>query len=249
MNYDTLTPVYRHGQIDRLSKAIRRLGEINTAPGRVVPEVEDLVIGTGRRLNAAIMFVDISGFSSWPAETIAEQDKVLTVLNLFFTELVRIAEDYGGTVEKNTGDGLMAYFEDNASYEGSKRAVACALTMFDTNVSLITPLLATASIPPIQFRVAIDHGPVTVARLGAPKRFNAIVAVGTVANIASHMLSIAQGDDLLIGQHVRRRLPAHWQANWTHIIDAPTGWIYRLTGLRYPFYRYTGRWTQPLLNP
>ena len=192
MDYDTLTVAYRQRQVDRLLRALQRLGEIETAPGRVVPEAEDLVIGAGRRLDVAVMFVDISGFSSWPAETLAEQKEVLAVLSLFFTEIVRIAEDYGGTVEKNTGDGLMAYFEDSTADEGSKRAVACALTMLNTNVSLIAPLLATANIAPIQFRVAIDHGPATIGRLGAARRFNAIVAVGTVANVASKMLSFAQ---------------------------------------------------------
>ena len=105
MNYDAFTVVYRQRQVDRLSRALQRLGEIETAPGRVVPEAEGLVIGAGRRLDVAIMFVDISGFSSWPAETLAEQKGVLAVLSLFFTEIVRIAEDYGGTVEKNTGVG------------------------------------------------------------------------------------------------------------------------------------------------
>ena len=104
MHYDALTVVYRQRQVDRLSRALQRLGEIETAPGRVVPEAEDLVIGAGRRLGVTIMFVDISGFSSWPAETLAEQQGVLAVLSLFFTEIVWIAKDYGGTVEQNTGE-------------------------------------------------------------------------------------------------------------------------------------------------
>jgi class 3 adenylate cyclase len=56
------------------------------------------------------MFLDISKFSQWPAWTEQEQDILLRVLSLFFTEMIRIVEDFGGVVEKNTGDGLMAYF-------------------------------------------------------------------------------------------------------------------------------------------
>jgi adenylate cyclase len=249
MNYDALTAEYRQQQVTRLVKALQRLGEIDTTPGRVVPEAEDLVIGTGRILSAAIMFVDISRYSSWPAETVEEQRRVLTILNLFFTEMVRVSEDYGGTVEKNTGDGLMAYFEDHSGDEGSKRAVACTLTMLDTNTSLLAPVLASANYAPIQFRVSVDHGPITVGRLGAARRFNAIVAVGIAANIVSKMLSSAQAGEIVIGDSVRNRLPVYWQSSWTHVIDDPTGWVYRMTGLRYPFYRYTGCWTQPLLNP
>ena len=68
---------------------------------------------------------------------------LLRVFDFFFTEMIRIAEDYGGTVEKNTGDGLMAYFEDGGGHResGAKRAVACALTMMDTTSWLINPVL------------------------------------------------------------------------------------------------------------
>lgn len=252
MDNDALTPAYRRTQIERLVKAIRRLGELETSPGRVIPENEDLAIGAGRRLNAAVMFLDISGFSSWPAEHPGEQAGVLACLNLFFSEMVRIAEDYGGFVEKNTGDGLMAYFEDQGGQQaddGSKRAVACALTMHDTNSSLLSAVLATAQVPPIRFRIAIDYGPITIGRLGAARRFNSVVAVGTAANIASKMLSFAQADEILVGQSVQQRLPFDWQLLWTQVIDAPTGWVYRISGLRYPFYRYTGRWVTPVLQP
>lgn len=87
----------------------------------------------------AVLFLDISGFSKRPSETEEEQGMLLRVLNLFFTEMIKIAEEYGGTVEKNTGDGLMAYFEDGAGNppeRGAKRAVACALTMMAANEHL-----------------------------------------------------------------------------------------------------------------
>jgi class 3 adenylate cyclase len=92
----------------------------------------------------AVMFLDICGFSGRPADTPADQDVLLRALNLFFTEMFRIAEDYGGTVEKNTGDGLMAYFEDQASdgrVSGCQRAVAAALTMMYTNTYGIGTIL------------------------------------------------------------------------------------------------------------
>ena len=53
----------------------------------------------------AVLFLDISGFSVRKSETVEEQGMILKILNLFFTEMIRIAEEYGGTVEKNTGDG------------------------------------------------------------------------------------------------------------------------------------------------
>jgi len=140
MDYDRLTQTYWNAQIARVievrDKIIEREGAI--AAGRVVPGDEDLTIGTGRRLDMAVMFLDVCSFSGRPSETPAEQELMLQVLNLFFTEMVKIAEEYGGVVEKNTGDGLMAYFNDNDGTppeSGCKRAVACALTMMQSQRS------------------------------------------------------------------------------------------------------------------
>ena len=107
------------------------------------------------------------------------------MLSLFFSEMVKIAEDYGGVVEKNTGDGLFAYFEDGPllSAPASQKAVAATLTMFAANDYLIRPMLTASAVASLDFRVSIDYGPVTVAKLGAPKRFNSLVAVGVPANL------------------------------------------------------------------
>lgn len=247
MNYDGLQASYWQEQFDRI-KALRDkiAATAPSLPGRVVPEDEDLIIGQGRRLKMAVLFLDISGFSSRPSETDDEQMLVLKVLNLFFTEMIKIAEEYGGTVEKNTGDGLMAYFEDGGgtpSEVGCKRAVACALTMMAANDYFIKPILDATPVPQVQFRVSIDYGFVTVARLGAARRFNANVAIGATANFAGKMLAFAQPGDIVIGATVRDQLPPAWYS-YTQAMPVVTGWSYRQTGLPYPLYKYTGRWAR-----
>ena len=125
----------------------------------------------------------MTSFSSRRSETEEEQELLLRILNLFFTEMIKIAEDYGGTMEKNTGDGLMAYFEDGGGEPregGAKRAVACSLTMMAANEHLIKPILLATPVPELQFRISIDYGNVTVARLGAARRFTLNPAVERV---------------------------------------------------------------------
>jgi len=247
MDYDGLLTSYWQGQISRINALRDKIVAIvPSQPGRVVPEDEDLVIGQGRRLKMAILFLDISSFSERPSETDDEQKLLLRVLNLFFTEMIRIAEEYGGTVEKNTGDGLMAYFEDGGGTPaeiGSKRAVACALTMMAANDYLIKPILDATPVPDIKFRVSIDYGSATVARLGAAQRFNANVAIGATANFASKMLDFAGPSDIVIGASVRNQLPSTWH-QFTQPMPVTTGWVYRLTGLPYSLYKYTGRWNR-----
>src|SRR5260370_41133856 len=111
MNYDGLEQSYWTSQIERVESLRSKISAraAASAPiGRVIPDDDDLVIGTGRRLMLTVMFIDISKFSQRQSITANEQELMLRVLNLFFTEMIRIVEDYGGVVEKNTGDGLMA---------------------------------------------------------------------------------------------------------------------------------------------
>ena len=248
MRYDGLQAAYWRSQQERI-EALR--AKISLRPqvgdGRVVPDDDSLTLGDGRRLKMAIMFLDISSFSSRNMETAEEQDLTLRTLNLFFTELIRIAEEYGGNVEKNTGDGLMVYFKDNEGTppeNGVKRGVACALTMFAATATLINPILRATPTPEINFRASMDYGNVTVARLGPPRRFNSNVAVGTTANVASKFLRLAGPGDLVLGELARNELPVDWQYQWTELLPLHTGWVYRSNGHHYPAYRYIGRWNQ-----
>jgi adenylate cyclase len=247
MNYDGLSASYWQRQIERINSVREKIASPLASPiGRVVPGDDDLVIGRGRRLKMAVMFLDISGFSNRQSESEEEQGMILNVLNLFFTEMIKIAEDYGGTVEKNTGDGLMAYFEDGTDDPiegGSKRAVACALTMMAANEYLIKPILDATPVPEIKFRVSIDYGTVTIARLGAAQRFNANVAIGATANFASKMLRFAEPGDIVIGPTVRNYLPSPWH-QFTQLMPVTTGWNYLISKLPCPLFKYTGRWSR-----
>lgn len=91
--------------------------------------------------------------------------------------------------------------------------------------------------------MSIDYGMVTVARLGAARRFNANVAIGATANFACKMLSFAQAGEIVIGAAVRDQLPREWH-QFTQLLPVSTGWSYCSSGLPYSLYKYTGRWSR-----
>ncbi len=173
---------------------------------------------------------------------------MLRILNLFFTEMIRIIEDYGGAVEKNTGDGLMAYFEDRSAVDPGansvKRALACALTMDATNEWLIAPVLRATGVPMLQFRTTMDYGPVTIARIGPAKRFNANVAIGNTANFASRMLGLVGAGQIAVGSSAFARVPDEWRTAWCELAPIDTGWTYTGGSIPYPLYLYKGRWSR-----
>lgn len=248
MDYDGLQDSYWRSQCERVEQLRQKICvRPKIGDGRSVPDDEALSLGDGRRLSMAVMFLDICGFSSREMETIEEQDLMLRVLNLFFSEMIRIVEEYGGNVEKNTGDGLMVYFNDGEGTppeNGTKRGVASALTMFEANNYLIKPILRATPTKEIEFRISIDYGSVTVARLGPPRRFNANVAIGATANFASKMLRHAGPGEIVLGEGAKNQLPGDWQVLWTERMLVETGWVYRLSGQPYPLYKYKGRWNR-----
>lgn len=241
---------YRDKQLARnlgvLDKIVRREP---VSSGRVIPAAEDISIYDGRQIDATVMFLDISRFSQRPGWTIQEQEQLLRILSLFFTEMIRIVEDFGGEVEKNTGDGLMAYFVKGTqdAVSAQQRAVEAAITMFYAADNFINPILARSGIDKVRFRVCMDHGPITVAKVGLARGFNGIVAIGTTANIASKMLSSAEPNSILIGEKVVIGLPEEWRNRWVRFKTSDTGWYHRESGSSYSYWEYVGRWLEPIL--
>ena len=161
--------------------------------------------------------------------------------------MIRIVGEYGGTIEKNTGDGLMAYFEDGGGdppADGCLRATSCALSLDYARASLINPIIVASNAEPLNFRITIDYGYVTIAQIGAARPFGSLVAIGATANLASKMLDAADENQILLGENVVGRLPAHWQ-KWCVLHKHDTGWIYRQSQAPYRFCRYSARWTGP----
>jgi adenylate cyclase len=251
VRYDGLYADYWNKQIARVEELRQKIAARGSTPaGRLFPDLDDLAIGTGRRLDATIMFTDICNFTTRSSGSAEEQEMLLRVLNLYFTEMIKIISEYGGTVEKNTGDGLMAYFENQAAgtagENSTQRALACALTMQAANSNLINPVLRASGVAPIQYRTTMEYGPVTIARMGPPRLFNAMTAIGNAANFASKMLRWVGADQIGLGHAACMRLPASWRTTQAPLAPVATGWTYGTPPQPYPIYYYTGRWNTVL---
>jgi adenylate cyclase len=249
-NLNAIPRLYHQRQRLRIEASRKRIASAAKmhSLGRVIPDPADLVIGKGRHLVASVLFLDISGFTGMPAGTVLEQDTMVRVLSLLFGEMIRIVGDYGGTVEKSTGDGIMAYYSSHPDCAGDTRhrALASALTMFHALDFFINPAIRATGLDSLSFRICIDYGAITIARLGAAKRFNHIVAVGNTANRACKMLAHANRDEILIGDAMLDGLPAEW-LNRLGIKSADTGWSHT-DGRPYIYWEFDGRWSDPTLR-
>ena len=175
----------------RFEKRLQKLRDIfPIVKGRVVPADDDLPIGDARRLRLAVLFLDICEFSRVPSYDDNDQDKVLKLLNLFMAEMLHVVRALRGDFEKNTGDGMMAYFKDGTESECAQRAVDAAVTMHCYNDQVISPRLKTNGLPEVRFRVGIETGLVTIANVGVRGDHHSLVAIGNVPNVACKLMNL-----------------------------------------------------------
>jgi len=235
--------------IERTNKRISSLNQrlLEVKQGEQMPVEDQVTIGSGRQTEVAILFVDICGYSSWFNDSYDAQKFVLAVMNIFMAEMMNIVRDHKGEFEKNTGDGLMAYFgcENDKPNDCVTSAIQAGLTMHYFNDHLLTPYIKRQGYNEgVTFRIGIDYGKVTIGRVGIPGGMNSFVAIGTTANIACKLLKVAGPGEIIIGQHVKDKLPVSWH-QYCQFLPKTTGFVYILNNSPYWAYKYTGRWRHP----
>ena len=227
----------RAGRFDELSRKIK--------PGVEFPDPRYLQIGEARSITATVLFVDIVSFTE-RSDRSTHRNLLLT-LDLFLSEMTQIVNEWGGVVEKFTGDGLMAIFDTAYSNESEmvKDTIDVATTMRYEISNPINSYLESNNIEPIRYRIGIDGGSLLVGKLGV-RSDNDPVTIGWAANIAAKLQEIANVDTILLGNYIYLRLP-DWERAYCVREEFPEDWTYIKLGTseRYPFFRYTATWKIP----
>lgn len=145
----------------------------------------------GERKQVTVMFCDMKGFT--PLSEELGPEAVYSLMDQVYEILLRKVHDYEGTVNKMTGDGIMALFGAPIALENApQRAIQSAMsihremTRFNEKVKK-----ETGGLPPVKMRIGIHTGPVVVGTLGNDLRVE-FTAVGDTVNLASRMESLAE---------------------------------------------------------
>ena len=94
----------------------------------VIASIEDPELERGSRQEVTILFSDIRGFTAI-AEKLEGQE-VVELLTEFHERMVDVLFAHGGTLDKFTGDGIMAYFGGPMGPDNpAQKAVRCAIAM------------------------------------------------------------------------------------------------------------------------
>jgi class 3 adenylate cyclase/predicted ATPase len=99
--------------------------------------------GAARRFDAAVLFVDLVGFTATTASMIAEGpdglERITELLNRHYHSLHSSVERHGGEAVRYIGDALLALFpaETRSLAEASQSAISCAGELVDGTLSAL----------------------------------------------------------------------------------------------------------------
>jgi adenylate cyclase len=196
----------------RVGQQVAEIERISRVKRFLPPQIARLVVASGHenlldshRRAVAVLFCDMRGFSAF-AET-AEPEEMMLVLREYHKTLGTLTDKYEGTVERFTGDGLLAVFNDPVPCaEPSLRAVHMAVEMRD-EVARLAETWSRSGYK-VGFGIGIAHGYATLGTIGYEGRLQYSVT-GRVANLAARLCNEAKDGQILVDISVRSAAEAH----------------------------------------
>lgn len=175
------------------------------------PQVIDMILKGGQEtlddmmdpkdVTATILFADINGFTSL-AERMPPRE-VNLILNDFFSRMTDILFRYDGTLDKYIGDGLMAVFGAPMEKEDdAERGIRAAQEMMQALAAMMAGMPEDRK---FTIRIGINTGKVVAGNIGSSRRMDYTV-IGDAVNTASRLESIAQPNQILIGEETYSRV-------------------------------------------
>lgn len=168
-------------------------------PPELVDQVRDLdAAQRPQHRTMTVLFADVRGFS-----TIGESldpEKLIQVINGYFTEAVKAITHYQGLTDKFLGDAVMALYNTplNPQDNHAERAVRTAWMVKQSMVAYHQNLPADRR---LHFGFGIHTGEAVVGNVGSALRKD-YSAIGDAVNLAKRIQESAQGDQILMSAEV-----------------------------------------------
>jgi adenylate cyclase len=194
-----------------LNEQIREEEEMRSRLARyLAPQIVDMILKGSQEtrdnvmepkdLTATVLFTDIIGFTRL-AEQIRPRETNM-ILNQYFSMMTDIIFSYDGTLDKFIGDGLMAVFGAPIEREDdAERAILAAKEMKQKLAEMTAE--GGGHGRKLDVRIGINTGRVVAGNIGTSKKMDYTV-IGDPVNIAARLESIAEPNQILIGEDTYR---------------------------------------------
>jgi len=163
---------------------------------------EDVRLG-GVNQKVTVLFADIRDFTTLSEKM--KPEKVVEILNHYFTHFTEIIFDHGGTLDKFLGDGVMAVFGAPVSKGNDAENSVRAAQAIQRLVAELNRDATAREWPEIRVGIGVNTGIVTAGNIGSPKRIDYTV-IGDTVNTASRLMSSACSGKIIISQHTAAEL-------------------------------------------
>ena len=197
--------------------------QLNDAFGKAVdPEVRDYLLEGhvhlgGETRDVSVMFCDIRSFTSMSENM--EPEKVVSMLNFYFTALGKCINKNHGVVNKYIGDAIMAIFgapvpSNNNALDAYNAAQDMRKALIDLNEKF-----KEKGWPEIHFGIGINSGKALCGNIGANSRMEYTV-IGDTVNTASRIEALCKTykTDLLLTESTANLLNDEIKSS-LHFVD------------------------------
>ena len=188
---------YLHLKTERERAALRKAFSNYVSPevlSRMLADPDKLKLG-GERLNLSILVLVLENFERFSENV--EPEEAINLLTAVYEKACEAILEHGGTVDKFTKDGLIAFFgapieQDNHPESAARAALSIKLGLADLFASISRRGQKTVGV-----KMAINVGFATVGNIGSSKRMDYTV-IGKNVNLCVRMAQSAMEDQIII---------------------------------------------------
>lgn len=143
------------------------------------------VLKSERRI-VTVIFADIADFTVLSEKL--PTDEVVRILNECLTKMTNVILNNNGTLDKYTGDGVMAVFGNIGKVETKVSVYNAIKTAIEMKKELegLQKKWLNSGLKPLQIRIGINTGEAVVGSVGSPQHMD-ITVIGDTVNTASRL--------------------------------------------------------------
>ena len=192
------------------------------------------------KIHMVVLFVDLVGSTN--ISLTLPEEKVAIIISSFAQEMALAIKQHNGFVLKFVGDAVIGYFMHTSVLIAADNAVSCAQRMIQIMDQGVNPILNNYDYPDLLLHIGLDYGDNMIVRYGSDKEKSHVDILGPTMNIAAKIQSMANPQQILIGQHVYDKIHPTVQQKFKKETWSESEWKYndRKTGEPYTVYSLDG---------
>ena len=186
----------------KVKQQVEELQRMNRLKRYLSPQIaetimaEDEDVFKSHRREITVVFLDLRGFTAFSDS--AEPEEVMDVLRGYHAQMGKLIFQYGGTLERFAGDGIMIFFNDPIPCaDHTEKAVRMALDMQRKVEELRKDWLKGGY--DLDLGIGLAAGYATLGNIGFEGRMD-YGAIGNVTNLAARLCAEAKPRQVLTNQ-------------------------------------------------